>query len=43
VIDAKDVEWGLVVKIIDAAAGARIKKVHFKSGTGGAAAPAAGA
>ena len=42
-IDAKDVEWGLVVKIIDAAAGAKIKKVHFKSTLPGAAAPAPGA
>ena len=35
VIDAKDVEWGLIVRIIDAAAGARIQKVHFKAGAGG--------
>jgi biopolymer transport protein ExbD len=40
VIDAKDVEWGLIVRIIDAAAGARIKKVHFKAGGGSPAAPA---
>jgi biopolymer transport protein ExbD len=31
VIDAKGVAWGTVVKIIDAAGGARIRKVHFKT------------
>jgi biopolymer transport protein ExbD len=38
-IDAKDVAWGTVVKIIDAAAGARIKKVHFKANPRSAAPP----
>ena len=31
--DAKDVDWGTVVAIIDAAGGARINKVHFKGPT----------
>jgi biopolymer transport protein ExbD len=31
VIDAKDVEWGAVVTVIDAAAGAKVRKVHFKA------------
>jgi biopolymer transport protein ExbD len=31
VIDAKSVAWGTVVKVLDAAAGAEIKKVHFKA------------
>jgi biopolymer transport protein ExbD len=44
VIDAKGVEWGTIVGIIDAASGARITKVNFKTqapGSGGGAAPAA--
>jgi len=30
VIDAREVEWGSVVRVVDAATGARIRKVHFK-------------
>jgi biopolymer transport protein ExbD len=30
-IDAKDVSWGTVVQVIDAATGAQIRKVHFKT------------
>jgi biopolymer transport protein ExbD len=29
-IDARQVDWGSVVQVIDAAAGARVRKVHFK-------------
>ncbi len=32
-IDATGLTWGEMVRIIDAAAGARINKVHFKAGT----------
>lgn len=31
-IEPRDVNWGAVVKAIDAAAGARIKSIHFKAG-----------
>ena len=31
VIDAKDVQWGDVVRIIDADQGASVRKVHFKA------------
>jgi biopolymer transport protein ExbD len=30
VIDAREVEWGSVVRVIDAASGAKVRKVHFK-------------
>ena len=38
IIEARGVSWGTVVKVIDAAGGARIKKIHFAASRGGASA-----